>query len=42
LRRWFNVLLLRDLQQVDNHELIKQSLVRAYLMESVAEHCGLK
>jgi EAL and modified HD-GYP domain-containing signal transduction protein len=42
LRRWFNVLLLRDLQQVENHELIKQSLVRAYLMESVAEHCGLK
>ncbi len=42
LRRWFNVLLLKDLQQVENHELIKQALVRAHLMESLANHCGYK
>lgn len=40
LRRWFNVLLLKDLQQVENHELIKLSLVRAHLMERLAQHCG--
>ena len=42
LRRWFNVLLLKDLQQVENHELIKQSLVRAHLMENLAQYCGAK
>ena len=42
LRRWFNVLLLKDLQQVENHELIKQSLVRAHLMENLAQYCGSK
>lgn len=42
LRRWFNVLLLKDLQQVENHELIKQSLVRAHLMENLAQHCAAK
>ena len=42
LRRWFNVLLLKDLQQVENHELIKQSLVRAHLMENLAQYCEAK
>ena len=42
LRRWLNVLLLKDLQQVENHELIKQSLVRAHLMENLAQYCGAK
>ena len=42
LRRWFNVLLLKDLQQVENHELIKQSLVRAHLMENLAQDCEAK
>lgn len=42
LRRWFNVLLLKDLQQIENHELIKQSLVRARLMENLANLCGFK
>lgn len=42
LRRWFNVLLLKDLQQVENHELIKLSLVRAHLMENLAQYCGAK
>ena len=42
LRRWFNVLLLKDLQQVENHELIKQSLVRAHLMENLAQYCAAK
>jgi len=42
LSRWFNVLLLKDLQQVENHELIKQSLVRAHLMENLAQYCEAK
>lgn len=39
LRRWFNVLLLKDLQLLENHELIKQSLVRARFMESLVPYC---
>lgn len=40
LRRWFSIMMLKDLKNVENAEMIKISLVRAKLMELLAEELG--
>jgi EAL and modified HD-GYP domain-containing signal transduction protein len=37
MRKWFSILMLKDLQTADNSELIKLSLIRGKLMELLAE-----
>ena len=36
LKRWFNILLVKDIQIVDNRDLIKNSIIRAKFMELIA------
>jgi c-di-GMP-related signal transduction protein len=36
LKRWFNILLVKDIQIVENRDLIKNSIIRAKFMELIA------
>ena len=41
LRKWIIVLMMKDLSDGKSDELLQQSLVRANLMEAMADHLGL-
>lgn len=40
LKRWFNILLVKDIQIIENRDLIKNSLIRAKFMELIAIEIG--
>jgi EAL and modified HD-GYP domain-containing signal transduction protein len=42
LKRWFNILLVKDIQIIENRDLIKNSIIRAKFMELIALETGLE
>jgi len=42
LKRWFNILLVKDIQIIENRDLIKNSIIRAKFMELIALEIGLE
>lgn len=42
LKRWFNILLVKDIQIIENKDLIKNSIIRAKFMELIALEIGLE
>lgn len=42
LRKWIYLMMLKDIQRVDNKELIKTSLIRAKMLELLSQRNGLK
>jgi len=40
LKRWFNILLVKDIQIIENRDLIKNSIIRAKFMELIALETG--
>lgn len=42
IKKWVYLMLLKETQSIENHELIKNSMVRAKLMELLAIETGLK
>lgn len=42
LKRWFNILLVKDIQIIENRDLIKNSIIRAKFMELIALETGFE
>ncbi len=42
IKKWIYLMMLKEVQNIENHELIKTSMVRAKLMELLATELGLK
>jgi c-di-GMP-related signal transduction protein len=42
IRKWIYLMMLKDIQRIENKELIKLSLIRAKMLEIMAQRSGLK